>query len=135
MTTGESNLQTLLRGMKPELQPGVFVFCTLPPGKEIPPVIRPMQIFHEKEGTAFIVRQEEAEKAGVDYQFVSRMITLTVHSDLAAVGFLAAITTCLAQAGISVNPVSAFYHDHLFVPQERAEEAIKLLQNLAKESG
>jgi hypothetical protein len=47
------------------------------------------------------------------------------------VGFLAAITASLAEAGISVNAVSAFYHDHLFVPVERAEDAKLLLQRLA----
>ena len=56
------------------------------------------------------------------------MISLTVHSSLDAVGFLAAITTKLAQSGISVNPVSAFYHDHLFVPVNRADEAVSLLR-------
>ncbi|WP_292127622.1 ACT domain-containing protein, partial [Mesorhizobium sp.] len=59
---------------------------------------------------------------------------LDIHSSLDAVGFLAAITTRLAAAGMGVNPVSAFYHDHLFVPAERAEEALGLLRQLAAES-
>jgi hypothetical protein len=89
-----------------------------------------VHIFHEREGTAFVVRREEAEAAGLPYQFASRLITLTVHSSLEAVGFLAAVTAPLAEAGISVNAVSAFYHDHLFVPVERAEDAQWLLQKL-----
>jgi uncharacterized protein len=56
---------------------------------------------------------------------------LTVHSSLNAVGFLAAVTTQLAEAGISLNAVSAFYHDHLFVPHDRADEALALLQNMS----
>jgi hypothetical protein len=36
---------------------------------------------------------------------------------------------------MGVNPVSAFYHDHLFVPVERAEEALAMLRQLAMESG
>ena len=62
------------------------------------------------------------------------MVTLTVHSALDAVGFLAAITTRLAAAGISVNAVSAFFHDHLFVPAERAEEAVEILCRLAADA-
>jgi hypothetical protein len=62
------------------------------------------------------------------------MVTLNIHSSLEAVGFLAAITTRLAAAGMGVNPVSAFYHDHLFVPADRAEEALDLLRQLAKDS-
>ena len=56
-----------------------------------------------------------------------RMITLDVHSALDAIGFLAAVATLLAKAGISVNAVSAYYHDHLFVPREKADEAMRLL--------
>ena len=59
------------------------------------------------------------------------MITLTVHSSLEAVGFLGAIATQLAAAGISVNPVSAFYHDHLFVPEGRTEEAMQVLGRIS----
>jgi len=128
---GERNLETLLQNMKPNVHEGVFVFCSISEDKEIPATLKPAHIFREQEGTAFIVRQEEAESAGLPYQFASRLITLTVHSSLEAVGFLAAITGRLAEAGISVNPVSAFYHDHLFVPEHRAEEALHLLQNMS----
>ena len=129
--SGERDLTTLLQSMKPEMQEGVFVFCTLPEGKAIPASLEPVHIFREREGTAFVVRREEADVAGLPYQFASRLITLTVHSSLEAVGFLAAITAPLAEAGISVNAVSAFYHDHLFVPVERAEDAQLVLQKLA----
>jgi ACT domain len=41
------------------------------------------------------------------------------------------ITARLAEVGISVNTVSAFYHDHLFVPDHRVEEALSLLQDMS----
>jgi hypothetical protein len=47
-------------------------------------------------------------------------------------GFLAAITARLAETGISVNVVSAFYHDHLFVPHDRADEALARLQEMMR---
>jgi hypothetical protein len=131
MMSGERDLDRLLQGMKPEMQEGVFVFCTLPEGREIPQNLRPVHIFHEREGTSFVVRREQADAVGLPCQFASRLITLTVHSSLEAVGFLAAVTAPLAEAGISVNAVSAFYHDHLFVPVERAEEAMRILRRLA----
>ena len=91
-----------------------------------------MHLFREREGTTLVVRREEAEGAGLAYQFASRLITLTVHSSLEAVGFLAEITGRLAEAGISVNAVSAYYHDHLFVPEHRADEALQLLENMSE---
>jgi hypothetical protein len=61
------------------------------------------------------------------------MITLTVHSALEGVGFLAAITARLSASGIGSNPVSAFYHDHLFVPADRADDAMRVLRELSAE--
>jgi hypothetical protein len=131
---GERNLKTLLENMKPEMPEGVFVFCSISEGKEIPAALRPLHIFREREGPAFVIRREDAETAGLPYQFASRLITLTVHSSLEAVGFLAAITGRLAEAGISVNAVSAYYHDHLFVPEHRADEALHYLLTMSKQA-
>ena len=129
---GERNLATLLQNMKPEMYDGVFVFCSVPGDTEIPAALKPVHLFREREGTTLVMRREEAERASVPYQFASRLITLTVHSSLEAVGFLAAITGRLAEAGISVNAVSAYYHDHLFVPEHRADEALQLLLDMSR---
>jgi len=130
--SGERNLANLLLDMKPEMHDGVFVFCCIPADQEIPAALRPVNIFREREGTTLVLRREEAEGAGLPHQFASRLITLTVHSSLEAVGFLAAITARLAEAGISVNAVSAFYHDHLFVPEHRADEALRHLRDMSR---
>lgn len=127
----ERDLAALLRQMKPELQPGIFVFCTIAPDERIPAALNPLLTFREQEGTTLVIRREEAEAAGLRHAFASRLITLTVHSALDAVGFLAGITARLAEAGISVNVVSAFHHDHLFVPVDRANEAMGLLRKMS----
>ncbi|WP_439375626.1 ACT domain-containing protein [Bradyrhizobium sp. DASA03120] len=129
--TGERDLGALLSKMKPEILDGIFVFCTLAPGASIPATISAMLTFRERQGTTLVVLREEAEAAGLRYAFPSRLITLTVHSALNAVGFLAAITARLAEAGISVNAVSAFHHDHLFVPVDRADEAMAVLREMS----
>ena len=131
---GETNLTRLLAGMKPRLLPGNFVFATLPPGAAFPAGIEALMIFRESEGVTLILEEGEARKAGMSGTFRSRMITLEIHSSLDAVGFLAAITGRLAEAGMGVNPVSAFHHDHLFVPADRAEEALFILEQLAAEA-
>ena len=63
--------------------------------------------------------------------FKCRMITLKVHSALEAIRFMAAVATRLAAAGIPANPVSGFNHDHLFVPHDRAYEALQLLVTMS----
>jgi hypothetical protein len=50
---------------------------------------------------------------------------------LIAVGLTGALTSALADAGVSVNVVAALRHDHIFVPWDRREEAMHSLQSLA----
>ncbi len=130
--SGETSLQLLLGGMRPMLQPGIFVFCTVPAGYELPPGLDPLMMFREREGRTLILSEAEALRAGLATAFRCQMITLEIHSSLEAVGFLAAITTRLAAAGMGVNPVSAYFHDHLFVPTERAGEAMRILEEMAQ---
>ncbi|MFI0842398.1 ACT domain-containing protein [Mesorhizobium sp. IMUNJ 23232] len=130
--TGETKLAALIAGMRPCLQTGVFVFCSIPSGHAVLQYVEPVMLFREAEGITLILREEDADAAGLAKTFPCRMITLEIHSSLEAVGFLAAITARLAAAGMGVNPVSAFYHDHLFVPAGRAEEAMAILREMAK---
>ncbi len=96
--------------------------------------VHPIGWFREAEGITLIIERSIADDEGLDYEFISRMITLNIHSSLEAVGFLTAITHKLAVAGISVNTVSAYYHDHLFVPTDRASAAMLLLDELKNDS-
>ena len=120
---GQTNLEELLRDLNPVLDTDEFVFCSVP---EI--AGHPVCVFHEREGITLVLRRAEAERLGLAFAFPCRMITLNVHSSLEAVGLLAAITAALAARGISVNAVSAYYHDHLFVPAGRAEEALEAIR-------
>jgi hypothetical protein len=130
---GETDLETLLSSMRPRLAPGTFVFAALAPDQAIPAGVDPVMVFREAEGCTLILAEEAATEADLKSAFRCRMITLDIHSSLDAVGFLAAVTAPLAAAGMGVNPVSAFHHDHLFVPADRAEEALAILNRLAAE--
>jgi hypothetical protein len=124
---GETDLQKLLKNMRPELRDGEYVFCTFPDGNAPRFDLDPLGCFRETEGWTLILERSVAEQAGVSYGFVARLITLTIHSSLEAVGFLDVITQKLAAAGISTNVISAYYHDHLFVPVDKTEQALQLL--------
>ncbi|HCW84991.1 MAG: ACT domain-containing protein [Planktotalea sp.] len=128
--SGEHDLQTLLCGMSAQLVEGVYVFVTIPEGA-MPQDLTPRMVFRESEGVTLIVLQDEAVAHRLPHEFPSRMITLNVHSSLDAVGFIALIATKLAAAGMGVNPVAGFFHDHIFIPEARAEDAMNLLQDLA----
>jgi len=131
---GISDLKTLLGSMKPRVIEGEYVFCTISPLQYTELRIKPLCVFYEEEGVTLIVKKNLAERNSLPYSNIWTLITLTVHSDLAAIGFLAAITDKLAKAGISVNVVSAYYHDHLFVPIEKTDIVMQLLLALSKSS-
>lgn len=128
---GETDLEALLAGMHPVIDEAVYVFATLLPGAREPSGVGVLMRFAEAEGTTLVLPRVEAVRAGLGFTFPCRRITLAVHSSLEAVGFLAAILPRLAAAGIGVNPVSGYHHDHLFVPEDRADEALAILGDLA----
>ena len=135
---GETSLNTLLRTLKASLQPPTYVFMSIPNDQIVHPFPIPFSEvqmwFCESEGATLIVPLHMAEKLSFDYSYKCRMVTLDVHSSLEAVGFMAAIATRLAEEGLSSNPVSAFYHDHLFVKEEESEKVVKLLEQMAREA-
>ncbi|KAM0281911.1 hypothetical protein ACHAQH_003256 [Verticillium albo-atrum] len=131
---GEKSLQKLLATLTTILHPSTYVFVTLAKSATPPPISEVQTIFQETEGSTIIMKLEHAKARAFDYAFPSRMITLDVHSSLEAVGFLAVITTKLAAKGMGVNPVSGYFHDHLFVPEGREDDAIEVLEAIAAEN-
>jgi hypothetical protein len=80
-----------------------------------------------------VVSRAEAERHGLGDAVVSvcRRITLDVHSSLEAVG----LTAALADRGISCNVIAGVYRDHLFVPDDRAEEAVEAFHGILRAHG
>lgn len=128
--SGERDLQKLLASMSPVLDPLQYVFATTTePGNfaHLEPIMR----FTEEEGETLILEASAAEAAGLQQSDAYARITLSVHSALDAVGFLAAACSALAREGISTNAVAAFHHDHIFVPHARAGDAMRTLEALS----
>jgi hypothetical protein len=117
--------------MRPALDDTVWVFCAAPGAGPPDPALDAVATVCEDEGWTAVVPRPRADAAGLRYDGVFRRITLTVHSSLDAVGFLAAVAGALARAGIPCNAVSGLYHDHLFVPAGRADDAMHVLAELS----
>lgn len=120
--SGERDLKKLLAGLKVFRHEGVWEFVS---GTQQGVAGAVMQ-FSEQEGWTHIVPAHRA--AAPEARFI--WLELKVHSDLNAVGFLAVISAALAKAGVPCNCVSAFYHDHIFVPEDHADIAINAIEAL-----
>jgi uncharacterized protein len=130
MTQSISDLSALLQSMRPELHPGVYVFASVSTDTDLGS-LEPIATFRENEGLTLIVEEEQAAQAHLPVLFRAAWITLTVHSDLQAVGLTAAVAAALAEAGIACNVVAAAFHDYLFVTVEMGERALAVLQAMA----
>lgn len=125
---GEVDLQLLLASLDIEQRPGTFVFVTGEwPGLRA----RAHAIIDEAEGPTYIVSASDARGAGAPVEFEVTWLTLTVWSSLEAVGLTAAVSSVLAEAGIACNALAGYHHDHLLVPADRADDAIRLLRSLS----
>jgi hypothetical protein len=127
-TNGETDLNKLLAEMTPQLDEQIWVFLSLEVRNAALEDMALMR-FDEEEGATYILKETDAE--GYDATFRCQRITLQIHSALEAVGFLDAISTALTLNGISSNVVSAFYHDHLFVPVEKTAQTMFVLKALS----
>ena len=130
---GEMNLNVLLKNMQPVLH-GEYAFCLMNEDSVKTLPVTPLCSFHEEEGITIIMERAVADRLGLSYAYTGVLITLNVHSSLNAVGFLACVTSKLAEAGISVNAFSPIHHDHLFVSPEDAGRAMTLLEELSRET-
>ena len=128
--SGEKNLTTLIKKMKPFVNEGEYVFTTVKNTSNINQDTIIGQ-FREQEGTTLILKKSIADELDLPYTFIASWVTLKVHSALDAVGLTAAFSTELAKNNISCNVIAGFYHDHIFVSKK---DEIKTIEVLTKYS-
>ena len=128
---GDQDFQKLIKSMKPILNEGEYVFCTLTQIDSIP-YNEIINYFREEEGISIILPRHSADKLNLKYTYIAGWITLTVHSSLDVVGLTAFFSKALTDAKISCNVVAAYYHDHIFVPIRDAQRALEVLYQLSK---
>ena len=123
-------LDRLLIGLRPALaaEPYVYALGPAPAGTLVFATVA------EDEGLTLVLTRDEAEAAGLRPEWLAGRITLRVDSQLTDVGLTATVSSRLAAHGISCNVIAGFFHDHLMVPWDRADEALDLLQQLVQEA-
>lgn len=78
--------------------------------------------------------QHEADQLGLDHGFLAAWVTPESNSTLESIGLTATVAAALTGAGISANVVAGYAHDHLFVPHDRADEAVAALASVTMSS-
>lgn len=131
--SGEISLKRLLTNMSPGLRDDYYVFCTIKDAVYGDfAEMKPFATVCEAEGLTLVLVKQVADQAGFEYESTFRCITLDVHSSLEAVGLTAAVSGALTEHQISANIIAGFFHDHIFVPSESANNALSLLLKLSE---
>lgn len=68
----------------------------------------------------------------LDESTLYRLITFDLPLELGLIGYLATLTSAVAEEGVSIFSVSAFSRDHIFVPEEDFERAWDALRDLIR---
>ena len=117
-----------LKNLNPVLLEGEYVFCTfLSSIYGDHDKLNPIASFNEKEGLTLVVKKESAKLNNLEFNDTFKCISLNLISSLTSVGLTALISKVLADNEISANIYAGYYHDHIFVPLEKANDALKLL--------
>jgi hypothetical protein len=132
MTEPVKDRVAMIAGMTPELRPGRFVFCAMT-HLPLSAVISDgaLCLFREAEGISALLPVDLAEAEGLPVDMPMCQITLQVFSSLAGVGLTASVSAALGTANIPCNMIAAALHDHVFVPEDRATEALAVLNGLS----
>ncbi len=122
------DLEEVLAALDPRLNEGRYaVVSSRDPVKDV----QAFMTLVEPEGVTMLVRVEEAQERGLSFERPLAWITLGVVRAIGTLGFVPALTTALAQARIPSVAGVGRWHTHLFVPEEDADRAVKVLQRLS----
>ena len=117
-----------LKNLNPVLLEDEYVFCTfLSSIYGDHRKLNPIASFNEKEGLTLVVKKEIAKFNNLKFKDTFKCISLNLISSLTSVGLTALISKALADNEISANIYAGYYHDHIFIPLEKASDALKLL--------
>jgi hypothetical protein len=84
----------------------------------------------DRETTCIIEESKLGAQKFLGFEGDWRMITFDMVLPLSLVGFFAAVSGALAEAGVNIFAVSAYTTDHVFVKDQKLETAVKALEKM-----
>lgn len=127
--TKHHDLDHALKTMKP-MQKGNYIFQQFE--SELPAEVTPFSIVKEEDHIVAVIPLEQAKSTGIYQasQQVYTLITIYAEYSLEAPGLTAAVAAQLTTQDIPCNFISGFNYEHFLVPEDRAGEAMDILNAL-----
>ena len=134
-------VEEILRDTRVTVSPETFAVVSITPEEMTallgdpslsPRMTAPFMIFKDAYEVTLVLDDQDllnmrpglaAAKVATGY----RLLTFETVLDLSVVGFLAAVSRILADAGVPILPISAFSRDHILIRQTDLASALKAL--------
>lgn len=130
--SGETNLEKILKNLDPYIVKESFIFMTSDAEPtELFKTLNPIATFMEDEGLTLVITQHCADKNAIKYDSVFKCISLGIHSSLESYGLISTISNELTKSNISTNVFSGYFHDHIFVESNKANQALKVISSIS----
>jgi ribosome-associated protein YbcJ (S4-like RNA binding protein) len=126
------DLDEILRSLAPTARPGRWVSVAF---DEQPPFDLKLAVsIRERDGVSAVVAEEDAERLGLDHGPATAWIECAVDAPLSAVAVTSVLARELGNAAIPCRVLAGARYHHLFVPVDREDEALAVLEELSIES-
>ena len=147
MTEESINVSEILKNTKVAVSPETFAIVSLTAEKWAallndaslsPRMTAPFLIFKDRHEVTLVLDEVDLKnmRPGLAEAKLAngyRMLTFETVLDLDVVGFMAAVSRILADAGVPILPISAFSRDHVLIRQTDLAKALKALGPLVAE--
>ena len=135
------NPEDILRDTRVSVSPETFAIVSITPDEMTallgdpslsPRMTAPFMIFKDAHEVTLILDDQDLRnmRPGLAEAKIAngyRLLTFETVLDLSVVGFMAAVSRILADAGVPILPISAFSRDHILVRQPDLAAALKSL--------
>ena len=125
----DQKLQEIIKKSTFEVQDGVYIYVKV---AKKPESENHFMVANDKDEITVVTREENLK----DLDLIERnkenykLIALNVSVPFYAVGFLSAVSSAIAKAGMNILIVSTYSKDYILVSEENFGKAIKTLKNL-----
>ena len=139
--SNQHNARELLRRSRVEVDPGTFVFVSMPhsafatllhDARIGPRGAGPFMIFFDRHEVTLVLEEADfaATRSAISDAKIERgyrLVTFDLVLDPNVTGFIALISEILAEAGVPVMAISAFSRDHVLIRQQDLATALRAL--------
>ena len=127
----KTDLEDILENLHPLLIDESYVFITSKePINVLDNSLNPVATFTEFEVYNLVITNDIADINSLQFETVFNCISLGVHSSLEMSGLIATISGELFKNNIPANVFSGYFHDHIFIPIDKAKLALEIISSI-----